>query len=409
MIRALGESYRESFSGLPRAVWVLAFVAFVNRSGTMVVPFLALYLSSQMGYGVGEAGTILSLYGLGSVGGSYLGGWLSDHLGPRRVMMWSLTLGGSGFLLLGTLESRAAISFMVLALSLVGDGFRPATAAAMGESAPAGDRTRALAMARLAMNLGMFFGPAAGGFLAGWSYVWLFIVDGGTCLLAAALLIAAFRGHGRAPRAEETAGRGPGRSPWRDAIFLRTIFFASLLAAVLFQIFGTWPLYLHKVDGVSEAGIGILFSINTLAIVAFQMPLLHGLRRRPPLAVAGIGAFLFCGGLALLPFGRGYAWVVVTVLVWTVGELLSLPFIEGFVAERADERTRGRYMGLFTLSYSVSFVIAPLVGTWIYESLAPDAVWYACGLAGVVLWVGLASLSRRAAEITEPAVEAGTP
>ena len=84
-----------------------------------------------------------------------------------------------------------------------------------------------------------------------------------------------------------------------------------------------------------------------------------------------------------------------TVLVWTAGELLSLPLIEGFIADRADERNRGRYMGVLSFSFSLAFIVAPVAGTWVYQHVGPDAVWYACGAVGLLLWAALGALSKR--------------
>lgn len=395
LIRSIRESYREAFSGLPGSVWLIATVAFVNRSGTMVLPFLALYLADEKGFSVAQAGGVLSLYGMGAVAGAFSGGWLSDHVGSRMVMAWSLVLTGAGFLVLGSLDSHGSITLGVLALSFVAESLRPATASALTESSPPGSRVRALALGRLAVNLGMTFGPAIGGFLAVRSYHWLFIADGGTCFLAAALLLYALRRERAVPPGRPDPSLPAVRSPWRDVPFLMVATSVTLFAIVVFQLFGTYPLYLHSIDGFSEAQIGLLFSINTLGIVAFQMPLLHSFRAHSPLKVAGRGAALFCAGLALMPLASSYAFIVFTVLVWTSGELFSLPFIEGFVAERADERSRGRYMGMFTLSFSLAFILAPLIGTWVYTTLGPEFVWYGCGLVGVALWSWMSVVARR--------------
>src|SRR5262249_8340395 len=148
------------------------------------------------------------------------GGWLCDRLTPRSVIALSLVGQGSGFLVLGMLRSRPAILGTMLVLSVVGEAFRPASAAALVRASLPGEQSRAFSFNRLAVNLGMSFGPATGGFLASVGYLWLFVVDGGTCLLAAIFLLAAFRGEGLLPRAVEGGVQGTGRSPWKDSAFL---------------------------------------------------------------------------------------------------------------------------------------------------------------------------------------------
>jgi predicted MFS family arabinose efflux permease len=394
MLRAIARNYRDAFSGLPRPVWLLAAASLVNRSGTMVLPFLALFLTKERGFTTTGAGQVLACYGVGGVAGSYLGGWLCDRLDTRRVMGGSLLATGAGFLLLGQLTARWAIFVTIFFLSLVAESFRPANSAAIAAASPPEARTKAFALYRLAINLGMTLGPAAGGFLAARDYAWLFWADGGTCILAAGLLWVFFRHDIRAIDADEMrAAVAAERSPWRDRPFMALAFLMFLLAMATFQVVSTFPLTLRDFLRFSEARIGLALAINTLIIVLFEMVLVHRLGARDPLKVVAVGSLLFCAGLGLLPFGTGFAWVAFTVAVWTVGEMLTFPVLSGVAANRAGEANRGRYMGIFTLSFEGAFVIAPLAGTWLYQRLGPRALWSACGLLGCVLLTGFWLLS----------------
>ena len=406
MVRAIKEAYRQAFSGLPRTVWLVALVSFINRTGTMVLPFMALYLTEERGFSVAAAGRAMGIYGLGSMAGAFAGGWLCDRLTPRRVMALSLLGQGAGFLVLGLLRTRPGILGMIFALSVVGEAFRPATAAALVRGSLPGEQGRAFALNRLAVNLGLTFGPAAGGFLATVSYFWLFVADGGTCVLAALFLLAAFRGEGSLP-AQPAGEPGPGRSPWRDPAFLALLSLLTLLGMVLFQIFSAYPLALHARYGFSEARIGLVLAINTLVISLFEMVLVHRLRDLDPLRVAGVGSLLFCAGFAMLPLGSSFAFVAATVLVWTVGEMLSLPFISGWIGSRASGENLGGYMGLFTLSFSAALVLGPPAGAWIYQRLGMNILWYGCGLVGVLLWAGFLALSSALRQRAGTAVPAG--
>jgi predicted MFS family arabinose efflux permease len=394
MFRAIAKSYREAFSGLPRPVWLLATASLVNRSGTMVLPFLALFLTERRGFTTGEAGQTLACYGLGGVAGTYLGGWLCDLFDARRVMAGSLVLTGAGFLVLGHVEARGTIFLTIFLLSLVGEAFRPANSAAIAAASPPTVRTKAFALYRLAINLGMTLGPALGGFLAARDYSWLFRVDGGTCVLAAGLLWVFFRGDLRTVDREEVrAAAAAERSPWRDAPFMILAGLMFSLAVVSFQVPSTFPLTLRHLHRFSESQIGLALAVNTLIIVLFEMVLVHRLGTRDPLKVVAVGSFLFCLGLGLLPLGSGFAYVAFTVFVWTVGEMLTFPVLAGVVANRAGEANRGRYMATFTLSFEGAFVIAPLAGTWIYQRFSPRALWYGCGAMGFLLLAGYWLLS----------------
>ncbi len=390
MFRSIATAYRDAFSGLSRPVWLLSIATLINRSGTMVMPFLALYLTKERGFTTAQAGQTLALYGLGAVVASYFGGWLCDRFDPLAVMKASLALTGLSFLAVGHLESRLAISAMTVALSFVGEIFRPANLAALAAASDPGERARSFALLRLAVNLGMTLGPTVGGFLALRDYGWLFVVDGVTCLLATGLLLVAFRGRPLriVPRTAEMSVTAASVSPWRDPQALGVFGLMFFLNLVTFQIASTFSLSLRDIQGFSEARIGLALATNTILIVLFEMVLVHSLSRRDPLKVSGVGAFLFCAGLGLLPFGSGFAYVVFTIAVWTVGEMLVFPIVSSALADRAPEESRGAYMGLLNLSFALAFVVAPLVGTWIYQNLGPEVLWYACGTLGFLLWAG---------------------
>jgi predicted MFS family arabinose efflux permease len=397
MFRAIATAYREAFSGLSRPVWLLSIASLVNRSGTMVMPLLVLYLTEKRGFTTTQAGQVLAVYGLGAMVASYAGGWLCDRFSPLKVMKVSLALTGLSFLALGHLQSRLAIAAMVLVLSLVGEAFRPANLAALASVAEPAERTRSFALLRLAVNMGMTLGPSIGGFLALYDYGWLFVADGATCLAATSLL---WLIPASATDRKETSEKGEGRgsSPWRDGPFLLMMGLMFLLAVVVFQTASTFPLTLRDLYGFSEARIGLTLASNTLIIVIFEMVLVHRLSARDPLEVLGFGSFIFCAGLALLPLGASFGFAIFTVAVWTVGEMLAFPVSSSVVADRAKGGSLGSYMGVFHLAFAAAFVVAPLVGTWVYQRLGAGALWYGCGGVGILLWIGfhfLAAARRR--------------
>ncbi|HYG65490.1 MAG TPA: MFS transporter [Thermoanaerobaculia bacterium] len=405
MLRTIARTYRDAFSGLPRPVWLLSIASLVNRSGTMVLPFLALFLTEERGFSTEGAGRALALYGVGAVTGSWLGGWLCDRFAPTRVMKWSLVGTGAGFLAVGQAEDRALVLALIVVVSIIGEAFRPAAQAAVAAACPPEVRTRGFALNRLAINVGMTLGPALGGFLALYNYAWLFVADGVTCLVAAFLvhlffptpLRTAALKNAAAP-AGQAAARAAG-SPWRDLPFLGVMFLSFLMAAAVFQVFTTFPLTLRDLYGMREDSIGLALAVNTLVIVLFEMVLVHSLDRRDPLEISGVGSFLTCLGLGLLPlgavFGWGFGYVALSVMVWSVGEMLTLPFLAGVVANRAGEGNLGRYMGFYVTTFSAAFVIAPLLGTWIYDTWGPHALWYGWGSLGLPLWAGFHWLAVR--------------
>jgi len=393
MLRQVFRTYQAAFAGLPRDVWLLAGVALVNRSGSMVLPFISLYLTEERGFSIALAGKLLALYGIGSTVGSWLGGWSSDRFGSDRTMAASLLVSGGCFVFLGLQRETWAIALGVLALAVTADAFRPAVMASMADRTPEALQVRSFALLRLAINLGLTVGPAVGGLLAVRGYLWLFLVDGVTSWAAAALLLLRPRiaGAGAPTIAVRSTAAS---SPWTDGPFLALLGLTFALAAVFFQIVSTVPLYLRHAYALREDAIGALLALNAVIVVLFEMVLVHWAERRSRVPLIALGCFLICAGFGLMPFGTSIAFAALTVVVWSVGEMLSLPLINAVVADRAGAGNRGRYMGLYTMSFSTAFVISPAAGTWVYDRLGRDELWYLVGLVGVPLALGALALRR---------------
>ncbi len=389
--------YRQLFIGLPREVWFLSAVTFVYRSGTMVLPFLTLYLTTQRGFSAREAGGVLSLYGVGAIVGSSLGGMLSDRFGPLRTQFLGLVLTAGSILLLSAMQAPASIVAVVILMSIFAGSLHPSNAAALAAVSPPSLHVRVFGLRRLSMNLGMSIGPAVGGLLVTYSYQWLFFIEASVCLTAAVLLHVLFRHpqHLNSKERNPTADQPiPSPSPYRDSAFLVLVVLTTLLVTVLCQLFGAYPLTLTEIYGLPEYAIGLVFTLNTLVIVVFQMPIVQAVERFDVLRVIGVGSFLLCLGFSLLSISSSPLLIGLTVLVWTLGEMLTTPLLEGFVATRSRGAHQGQYMGLFSASFSMAFVLAPAGGTWLYEEYGYRALWWTCGMLGAALWVAFSLLSQ---------------
>jgi predicted MFS family arabinose efflux permease len=393
-LRAMLSAYRAAFAGLPRDVWLLAGALLVNRAGTMVLPFLSLYLTRDLDLSAAKAGVIIGFFGFGSMAGSFIGGWLSDRMDTVRVQELSLLASGFGFLAFTQLESFTALAGGVLVLAAISDAFRPALMAAVAHRSSPENRARAFALIRLAANLGMAIGPAAAGFLAIYGYAWIFVGDALTSWAAAVMLLAMFRSDDPGRRDDRRQTRERVGSPWRDLPFLGFMLLLVVLAMAFFQVWSTVPLFLRSFYDISEQGIGFLLALNALIIVLTEMLLIRAVENRNRMRMVGLGAFLVCGGFAILPLGPGWVVAVVFMVVLTIGEMLSMPITNAIVAERAGVESVGRYMGVYTLAFSTAFVIGPIAGTAVYQDLGPQTLWFGIGAVGIALALAFAVLSR---------------
>ncbi len=387
--------YANAFSGLNRDVWLLSLVLFINRAGTMVIPFLTIYLTGQKGFTLEEAGFILSLFGVGSVLGSFVGGWLTDRIGHYPVQFWTLIFSGMGFIALGYAETFEEFGVIIFLTSTIGDAFRPANQASVASYSHPERRTRSFALMRLAINLGMGTGPALGGLLSQTlGYEWLFIMDGLTCLLSA-LCLRLFLKPKPVKALEVTIEASPApppaeRSPYRDGVYLAFVSFTLIFAIGFMQLFNTLPVYLKTFFEYSEFQVGLLITLNAIVIVALEMPLVAELESKfSKLGIIAIGNILIALGYGC--FSLGLTWVAIPflyILFLTMGEMLSLPFASAFALERSGERNRGQYMGLYSMGFSIGLIIAPTFGMYIAGHWGFNALWAILALMGTLAGIG---------------------
>ncbi len=311
-------------------------------------------------------------------------------VGPKPTLVhagWLCVLSGLALFAVPLAHSPVRIAALVFVWSLVSEGFRPASLAVTGDVVGPEDRKAAFALNRLAINLGMSVGPALGGFLATVSFVFLFVVDGATSLVAGVVLIAAFR-VSRLPAHEDDAP-GPATAPSRwGALADRRmqIFLAGTLpmAILFFQNIAAMPLYIVRDLGYSERAFGLFVSVNTVIIILFEVPLNLAMADWPHRRSLLIGALLSGLGFGGLAIATGPAAIVATVVVWTLGEMILFPGMAAFVADIAPANRRGAYMGLYTFAWSVAFAVGPWLGTVVLERAGPTPLWTGCVGAGVL-------------------------
>jgi len=380
----------KGLEGLPRDLWLICGAVLINRTGTMVLPFLVLYLTGNEGFSVGEAGFTVTLYGLGSLVTAPVAGALCDRIGSLRVIRVSLLLSGALMLVIPMVNGRLAVMGAALALAITAEGVRPASMALVTDAAPAGRHKAAFALHRLAINLGMSVGPAAGGLLASVSFPLIFYVDGVTSIAAGVVLSIVRLPLVEKSRAAALAHRSdlPGRR-LRDELHAFTdrrlmLFLAALLPSlvVFFQHPAAMPLYLVRDLSMSEATYGLLFTVNTVLIILLEVPLNLAMGAWPHRRALPLGALLTGVGFGALGLAAGFPMVVITVVIWTFGEMILAPGASAWVAETAPAHRRGAYMGVFVMTFSVAFAIGPWLGAMVYDRYGGGILWglaFVCG------------------------------
>jgi MFS family permease len=390
--------------GLPKEIWILAAATLVNRAGTMVLPFLVLYLTRTLGVTPAHAALALTVYGIAALLIMPVSGRLSDRVGPLVVMKSSLLLSGFLLLLFPLAHHFAAILTITPLFAILNESVRPPSLALVTDLVAPAQRKAAFALSRLAVNLGMSVGPAIGGILAVFSFRSLFFVDGATSIMAGIWLMLApwpnlkARSRpsggraqdwetaedpedvGREMQTESTAPLAAphpiaGLSAFRDRGML--YFLAALIPVqvVFFQVTSTLPLFLVRNLGLPESVFGTVFTLNTLIIVAIEVPLNTAVAHWSHRQTLMLGAFLYAIGFGSYAIVSGPAGVFAGVLIWTFGEMILMPGSSAYAAEIAPPERRGEYMGLYTMSFSIAFSLGPFLGAELLQRRGPHVLW----------------------------------
>ncbi|MEE9438399.1 MAG: MFS transporter [Saprospiraceae bacterium] len=364
--------YKESFEGLNKDVWNFGFMMFINRLGTLILPFLMLYTTVHLGWSKVDAGTATMWFGIGSLCGAWLGGILADKIGYYRTMMISLFGASIVFFSLQFFTDFYLLCGALFVSSLVADLLRPALFTGLTFFTDKSTQTRAVSLLRMAFNLGLSIGPAIAGVLIySYGYEIIFILDSLTCLGAFIYLIKYITN--RQPKVERqvTIKSESKLSPWTDIPFLIYMLFCCFMLISFFQIIFTVPLFLNEVLGYSEKEIGWYFyGVNGMLIFIFEMPLVSYLEKTTSQFKAmKIGAFMIgLASLALVLPLPGYLLVAMYILLVSFGEIINFPFIASTSMNRAPKSITGKYMGANTMMFSISLILAPKIGTYLLDA-----------------------------------------
>lgn len=376
-MKLLFKTYIGTFQGLSTEVWWLALITLINRAGTMVVPFLSLYLTKSLNFTLADVGWIMSAFGAGSVLGSWLGGKLTDKIGYYKIMVFSLITSGVLFILLQFLNTFEELCIGVFVLMAVADMFRPAMFVALSAYSKSENKTRSVTLIRLAINLGFSAGPAVGGLIiVTVGYSGLFWLDGITCILAGLLLVNVL--NPKTTRTfDEVVIQNP-KSAYKDTSYLIFLAAMILFSISFLQYFSTMPLYYKDIHFLNENKIGLLMGLNGLLIFILEMPFVKYLEkgRFTIMSLIIIGAILTGLSFLVLNLTTWAGVLIIGMVLMTIGEMVAFPFSNAFALQRAKRGNQGEYMALYSIAFAIAHILGHNTGMQFVDRFGFDFTWY---------------------------------
>jgi predicted MFS family arabinose efflux permease len=389
MLKNALRKYFNNFRGFSREIWILTLITFINRAGTMVLPFLSKYLKEDLQFSYAQVGWIMVCFGAGSMVGSWLGGKLSDKIGFYRIMIFSLLASGFAFFIMQYITTFVGLCIYMFLLMVIADMFRPAMFVSLNVYAKPENRTRALTLVRLAVNLGFAAGPALGGLIImSIGYKGLFWADGATCILA--ILIFWIKVKERKTnvisKEEKQVLEVDRVSVFKDKPFWIFLMSCVISGVLFFQLFTTIPLYHKEQFNLTEFQTGLLLTMNGILIFFLEMPIVGYVERKKidKVKMVTIGCLMMAVSLFLLLVNYWVGILVVMMVFMTFGEMFVFPFSNSFAMSRAPKGHEGRYMAIFTMSYSMAHILSAKVGMGIIDHWSYQANWFFMGILGVI-------------------------
>jgi len=393
-LAALRRAARETVSGLPREFWWLWTSTLVNRLGAFVATFMALYLTLGRGYSASYAGLVASLYGLGGVISSIGSGVMTDRLGRRPTLLVAQSSTAVSVAVLGFMRDPVAIAAVAFLVGMASNASRPAVQAMMADIVRPEDRVRAFSLNYWAINLGFAISSAAAGFIAEFSYLAGFLIEAGMTMVCAIVVFAKLpesRPARIGKEAVEEVGLG---TVLRDGRFMSVVGLSFLVALVFQQGSVGLPVAMGKA-GFTPADYGMAIAVNGVLIVALQIPVTRVIQKRDPRRLLVLSSLLAGYGFGLTAFAGSVGVFALTVCVWTLAEIVNAPTQTGLVVRLSPVHGRGRYQGMYTMSWSVAGLVAPVMSGFVIDRLGAAWLWGLCAVVGTGAAAGYGALMRR--------------
>ena len=371
-----------------------------SLGGSMLFPFLSLYLTSKFDAGMTEVGLIFGFYTVAAVFGSTIGGGFADRAGRKPMILFGLVTSAMAVLVMGLANSIIVFYMGAVFAGLFADAGGPARQAMITDLLPEEKRAQGFGLYRVTFNLSHAIGPIIGGFLALRSFLPLFFIDIVLSLVTAGivfLFLPESKPQGESSEEIESVGRTFGGyfRVLQDSFFMIFLSASALLVLVFTQVQGTLAVFLRDSHGVTPQQFGLLMGLNGAMVVLFQFPITRKVEGRPPFLILALGTLFTLIGFSMYGFVSGYLLFILAVVIITIGEMLFAPVSQAVAAEIAPEDMRARYMAVYGFSWMIPGALGIYLAGLVMDNYDPRAVWFLAGLIGIIAVITFLGLHQR--------------
>ena len=381
---------KSTYAEYPKTFWTLVIVTFIDHlGGFLLFPFFALYVTKKFEVGMTEVGVLFALFAVSGFFGSFIGGALTDRLGRRGMIIFSLLTSAFSTLAMGFVEQLELFYLIAVISGLFSSTGGPAYNAIVGDLLPEEKRAQGFSIIRVVFNVSAAVGPAIGGLLASRSYLALFVTDAIISSIVAVIVYFTI------PETKPEAKPGTKPETFTQAfkgyfLVLRNVAFvffvlASMLAWMVYMNFNsTLGVYLRDVHAIPESGYGALISMNAIMVVTMQFWITRKLEKYPSMLMMAAGTLIFAFGFFMYGLFSSYLWFIIAMVFITIGEMITVPISNAEVINFAPEDMRGRYGAVYGLAWTIPSMIGPYLAGLIIDNYNPNWLWYACGILGTL-------------------------
>lgn len=391
---------RNTYHDYPRQFWLVAAGVLLSSAGSSLIwPFQLIYISKTLTLPISSVATLISISSLTGLLASFVGGAIADRFGRKLIMFIAQVSHGLAYIMMSQANTYVGFIIPMTIMGIAMPFYSIGSDAMMADIIPSEKRTSAFAILRMINNAGIAIGPAIGGLIVASSYTTAFYLAAGGMLSYSLLLVTSVRETLQkkvipaiAQKKEMLGGYGRVLSDGGFVAFVSAITVGMIAPLMMWILLAV---YINKYYGIPEYLYSWMPITNAMMCVFVQYPVTMFTRKMRAKTAITLGMFVYAIGVGSVAVMTGFWGFWLSMVIMSMGELILVPTGSKYVADIAPEDLRGRYMSIYWLTWGVSRTVAPMVGGYLHDAIAPQAIWWGGLVIGLVSTLGLFLLSRR--------------